>query len=320
MRLRFLRSALLMILGLAFLCPATPAGAKVPVYRWVDSHGNSHYGDSNSSPQARRVPVHSRLADPTSLADIEIVRNGDASDVYVNNRLGGPVEISIGLDEASNVQSLPPLPLRQLLPANQRVLVSHIAAAGAGLVSSYSVGMTAMPGDPSGFAKDVVYALPVDEDSGWHLGQTFHGGFSHTDEQNLYAVDIIVDVGTPVLAARDGVVMQVESAFSQAGLNKERFGERANLVRILHDDGSMAIYAHLKENGVYVRVGQRVTVGQEIAVSGNTGYSTGPHLHFCVQVNRGMRLMSVPFRMVSAGGFLSLPKDLHGRGVAAAQP
>ena len=298
----------MLFLGLLWLCPEHRAGANVPVYRWVDAHGNSHYGDRDASPHAQRVPVHSRLTDPTSLADIEIVRNGDASDVYVNNRLAGPVEISIGLDESTNVQSLPSLPLRQLLPANQRVLISHIAATGAGLVSSYSVGMTAMPGDPAAFASDVVYALPVDENSGWHLGQTFHGGFSHTDEQNLYAVDIIVDEGTPVLAARNGVVMQVESAFSQAGLNKARYAERANLVRILHDDGSMAIYAHLKENGVYVRVGQRVTLGQQIAISGNTGFSSGPHLHFCVQVNRGMRLVSVPFRMVSAGGFLSLPR------------
>jgi len=68
------------------------------------------------------------------------------------------------------------------------------------------------------------------------------------------------------------------------------------------------VYAHLKENGVYVRVGQRVGVGQQIAISGNTGFTSGPHLHFCVQVNRGMRLVSVPFRMVSDNGFLPLRK------------
>ena len=78
-------------------------------------------------------------------------------------------------------------------------------------------------------------------------------------------------------------------------------------MRILHADGSMGVYAHLKENGVYVRVGQKVSLGQQIGVSGNTGYSSGPHLHFCLQINNGMRLVSIPFRMLSGRGFLKLP-------------
>ena len=101
--------------------------------------------------------------------------------------------------------------------------------------------------------------------------------------------------------------MQVESGFDRGGLNKETYGARANLVRILHDDGSMAIYAHLRENGVMVRVGEKVSLGQLIGYSGNTGYSSGPHLHFCVQVNSAGRLISIPFRMVGPNGFLALP-------------
>jgi len=107
-----------------------------------------------------------------------------------------------------------------------------------------------------------------------------------------------------VLAARAGVVMQVESDFDKAGLNREKYGGRANFVRILHDDGTMALYAHLKPEGVMVRVGQRVQAGQQIGLSGNTGFTTGPHLHFAIQVNRGMRLESIPFRMLGPRGAL----------------
>jgi murein DD-endopeptidase MepM/ murein hydrolase activator NlpD len=187
------------------------------------------------------------------------------------------------------------------------MLLSRILP-GAGGEASYAVDMSALPGDPHAMPADVVYALPMDENSNWQVGQGFHGGFSHTDEQNLYAVDLVVPTGTPVLAARDGVVMQVESAFDRSGLNKQKFAERANVVRILHDDGTMAVYAHLQENAVYVRVGDHVGVGQQIALSGNTGYSSGPHLHFCVQVNTGMRLVSIPFRMVTSRGYLPLPR------------
>jgi murein DD-endopeptidase MepM/ murein hydrolase activator NlpD len=92
-------------------------------------------------------------------------------------------------------------------------------------------------------------------------------------------------------------VMQVESDFEKAGLDREKYGGRANFVRVLHDDGTMGLYAHLKPEGVLVRVGQRVRQGQRIGLSGNTGFTTGPHLHFAVQVNRGMRLVSIPFRL-----------------------
>ena len=77
-----------------------------------------------------------------------------------------------------------------------------------------------------------------------------------------------------------------------------------NFVRIVHDDGTMALYAHLKSEGVLVRVGQRVRKAEAIGLSGNTGFTTGPHLHFAVQVNRGMQLQSIPFRMFGPQGIL----------------
>ncbi|MCW0463310.1 hypothetical protein NB705_000383 [Xanthomonas sacchari] len=106
-----------------------------------------------------------------------------------------------------------------------------------------------------------------------------------------------------MLAARAGVVMEVRDDFRESGTDP-RLGQAANLVRVVHADGSMAIYAHLAPGGVQVRVGQAVQRGDRLGLSGNTGLSSGPHLHFAVQLNRGLRLESVPFRMAGPLGEL----------------
>ena len=91
--------------------------------------------------------------------------------------------------------------------------------------------------------------------------RTFHNG-----------IDIGVDMGTPVHAAMEGTVAEI-------GYNSS-YG---NYVLLSHHAGWMSLYGHL--TSAAVKSGQRVGVGQLIAYSGNTGYSTGPHLHFSVFKN-----------------------------------
>jgi murein DD-endopeptidase MepM/ murein hydrolase activator NlpD len=74
------------------------------------------------------------------------------------------------------------------------------------------------------------------------------------------------------------------------------------VVRVLHEDGTMALYAHLSWNSIRVVPGERVARGQYLADSGNTGFSTGPHLHFVIQRNRGGAIVSVPVEFAGAAG------------------
>lgn len=96
----------------------------------------------------------------------------------------------------------------------------------------------------------------------------------------LYALDVPMPIGTTIVAARAGRVVAVQEAFVDG--NGEDLKE--NFVFIRHADGTIARYFHLTHDGALVAVGDAVRQAQPIALSGNTGDSAGPHLHFDVQV------------------------------------
>jgi murein DD-endopeptidase MepM/ murein hydrolase activator NlpD len=117
---------------------------------------------------------------------------------------------------------------------------------------------------------------------------------THNTPDSRYAVDIAMPIGTDIHAARGGIVFEVASTNFRGGVDRERDAATANIVRILHDDGTHAVYAHLNLNSIRVQAGDEVERGEYIADSGNTGFSSGPHLHFAVLRNVGMRIESVP--------------------------
>lgn len=242
------------------------------------------------------APSQAAGDDPAPLARLELLDTGDGPEAWAGNLLSGPIEVRLRALDAVPASS-PPLPARATVPALGRTLVARLARADARLV------LDVVPGHPGARPRDVEYGWPLDTRV-LGVGQGWGGAFSHRDDENRYAIDLAAPEGTPVLAARDGVVMQVETGYAAGGLGSPDDIARANFIRILHDDGTMAVYAHLAPGGARVRQGQRVRRGQHIGASGNTGYSGGPHLHFVVQANRGMRLAALPFRMFGPGGIL----------------
>ena len=152
-----------------------------------------------------------------------------------------------------------------------------------------------LAGDPNARHRpDQPYRAPFAVSTNHPITQAFPQVATHTTRDSQYAVDIAMPIGTDVMAARGGVVFDVAASNFSGGLDPARDGPKANVVRILHDDGTYAIYAHLNTNTIRVRPGDRVERGQYIADSGNTGFSSGPHLHFSVVRNAGMTIESVP--------------------------
>lgn len=152
-----------------------------------------------------------------------------------------------------------------------------------------------------------VYRLPYADGKSYRVIQGFGSRFSHTGLEQ-FAIDFLMPEGTPIHAARDGVVAKLEES-NTLGCWEDGCGRHANYVVILHDDGTTGEYYHLLKDGVLVNVGDRVRAGQKIALSGNTGHTTVAHLHFAVYraVEWG-NTQSVPVRFVSADGIVHRPR------------
>ena len=121
-----------------------------------------------------------------------------------------------------------------------------------------------------------VYWLPYAEGTTRRLVQGYYSGYSH---KNRAALDFTMKPGTHIHAARDGLVVRLIEENGKGGWNK-RNRKYANLIVIEHSDGSRAGYWHLQKNGALVNIGDSVKKGQLIGLSGNTGFTAFPHLHF----------------------------------------
>jgi murein DD-endopeptidase MepM/ murein hydrolase activator NlpD len=94
------------------------------------------------------------------------------------------------------------------------------------------------------------------------------------------------------VAARSGEVLLVEQRF----VDGTRISGQENYINIRHSDGTIAAYVHLTTNGALVAVGDQVTQGQIVGMSGDTGNSSEPHLHFHVQSCAGCATQAITFR------------------------
>ena len=168
-------------------------------------------------------------------------------------------------------------------------LQTTLAPLEAGKPMSYKPRLRYAMGDPRLQPQLFRYPLPW-LGGPFRLTQGANGKYSHFTRKGRYAMDIAMPEGTPIVASRGGMVVKIENEQSGRGNNPA-----GNFVRILHDDGTMGVYLHLMKGSVAVREGQRVETGTRIARSGNTGNSTGPHLHFVVQRNVGLAIESIPF-------------------------
>ena len=148
-----------------------------------------------------------------------------------------------------------------------------------------------------------IYSLPFNNNKKVFLIQAYDSKMSHKGE---FALDFKIKKKTKICAARNGVVIAAREDSEKGGLKPENMSD-GNYISIQHSDGSVAHYWHLIKDGVLINVGDTITKGQVIGLSGNTGYSAFPHLHFEVVGNDGTgKIKQLPTRFYTNKGTVYL--------------
>ncbi len=223
------------------------------------------------------------------------LRNG-GTELYAQNNSYCPISMVLNLKTKINIKTDQSLPHQLVIPADgEPHKVIRMEPKNTYKDSRYEYEFTYVLGDVNAVHNDDhVYLLPYRPGTSAPIGQGYNGRYSH---QGLYCLDFDMPEGTKVHAARGGTVISVKED-SNRGCKHAKCKGLSNYIVICHDDGTMANYIHLKQNGSMVKPGQRVEAGEMIGLSGNTGWSSGPHLHFEVFIQQLGRTKSIPTKFL----------------------
>lgn len=169
--------------------------------------------------------------------------------------------------------------------------VFHIAAPGKEKVR---LNFHTTFGDPRREVKASTIAFPFPKHKNYRVIQGYNGSFSHSSDYSRYAIDFNMKVGDTVYSAEDGYVVGVIKDYKERGSTPD-WRDYSNFITLFHPrNGLYTQYVHLMHDGAFVKVGDSVKKGQPIGLSGMTGYTSGPHLHFNVLKPGKKGLISTP--------------------------
>jgi murein DD-endopeptidase MepM/ murein hydrolase activator NlpD len=241
----------------------------------------------------------SEVAAEASAVTVSARREGDMTHFYVENNEFSEITMTfeMGLENMTGDVSFP---YTTTFPPRQSTEAFTLYPSSAGAkwqytyTNYYKLGSNCAKHDDS-----YIYELPYAPGDKYKVTQGYNGKFSHKGS-NQYAIDWQMPEGTLVYAARSGVVVRAKDDSDKGGGTID-FDRYNNYILIRHEDGTLAHYCHLQKGGCLVKAGQSVAAGSAIAHSGSTGFSSGPHLHFCVfKTKNGRERLSVPVKFRTA--------------------
>ena len=247
------------------------------------------------------------LGTPQEKPDIEVfqVEKARYVEVWAKNSKLYPVTVQLNV-ALENMKADRVLPLTTVISGNTERIVTRLYPADPKKPWRYTTRFATYMGDINATPdKGFAYRLPYKSGQTFKVTQGYGGAFSHNG-QLQYSIDFNLPEGTPVHAARSGIVVRLRQDSDEGGIS-DYYQGTANYVTILHSDGTFADYSHLQKNSVMVVIGERVRDGQLLGRSGSTGYVTGPHLHFDVKrVLEGGKYITIPIKFSTQNGVIEL--------------
>ncbi len=264
------------------------------IYKYQTPDGRWHFSDKvpKEKPATEQTIEYQQHRPIKEAPQAVLESDSDGRVLVATNPWHGPVEVilEIRTDEYRY--------LRKTLAGNISEVIQRFPQGPRPDIKTYYV-----PGAPlAEIPQPQLYSPPIAIGARFQVSQGFNGKFSHTKQPSLYAVDIAMPLGSEIHAAREGVVMAIEEDYVIGSAGSAYFYDKANYVMLLHEDGTTAIYAHILQGSVRVSPGAKVARGELLARSGNSGFSSGPHLHFAIRMNANGRLKSIPFKMTDDKG------------------
>jgi len=273
------------------------------MYKYQDANGAWVYTDRQPEDNLEYQEEALQRTVETPEVRVSERQTADGLRLIAENSYFGPVQIFYQLESMENVAAGTVAQGLMVVPARSQAELIAVSRGDVSMPMRFEYQFQFIPGDPEArHEPESLYRLPYASAESFNVSQAYPDQMTHADPSSEHAIDFEMPIGTGVYAARSGVVIQVASDFFQSGTDLTVDGPRANVVRVHHDDGTMSLYAHLNWNSIRVVPGQRVERGEYLADSGNTGFSTGPHLHFAVQRNSGGSIVSVPIQFAGIGG------------------
>lgn len=281
-----------MLIAAALASQSPPLMAQT-AYKYRDANGQWVFTDVAPPPGANGESI--ALAHENSKLNISVIRSDDAGStqfVAVNDCLC-VVTFHVQITQTSPGATPTRADYRITLQPATRQTMARIARTDAASPDLQYAWRAALGSPDAAHHPDRPYRVPFGVGSTYLISQAYPSRITHTTAESEYAVDFALPDGTPVYAAREGTVINARHDSFQGAVAPIML-DQANVVEILHSDGTIGVYAHLHWDSIRVRIGEHIARGQYIADSGNTGFSAGPHLHFAVIRNAGEADVSVP--------------------------
>ena len=225
---------------------------------------------------------------------VESLKEGNTHRVIARNGGRAPIQLTFSLASSTNLRSSRAWPFVVVLHPGQTDEMVRVRPGDERQGYNFSYRYAVLLGDPRARPDpNARYRMPFANGLGFRVSQAPGGPLiTHNDVQSANAIDIVMPEGTPIVAARAGFVIEIhEKSETRADL-----AGRGNFVRIFHDDATWADYAHLSQVASDLTLNAGIGAGTLIGYSGNTGQSSGPHLHFHVQHNDSGTVRSIPVR------------------------